>query len=116
MPSRPDLEEATSHLAIEYETETAFDTSARGFGAIPQRAADRRYSVPGDVILGVAVALSHAFDALRMAAVAAGEGQVEALTVSLTYLHQRLDVIHEALTAVVTAHPEEAAHGSHRPC
>jgi len=104
------------HLAIAYETENAFDSGARGFGASAPRPALTRYVVPGDIVVAVAVALSHAFDALRMAAVASAEDNGEAVAVSLRYLHGRLDTIHEAVVAVVSAHPEEVPHGSHRPC
>jgi len=72
-----------------------------------------RYSVPGDVMLVLATALSQAFDGLRLAALAAREDNGPAIVASLQHMHSRLDLIHETLLAVVGEH-EGTTDGSQR--
>ena len=82
---------------------------------VGERAAASRYTVPGDVVLFLAVSVSEAFDGLKLAALAIGEEDHAATHTSLRYLYSRLDVIHEALLAIVGEH-EGSEDGSPRPC
>ena len=72
-----------------------------------------RYSVPGDVVLILATALSQAFDGLAAAALAVRDEKWSAGVTALQYMHSRLDLIHETLLAVVGEH--EGHDGSPRP-
>lgn len=74
-----------------------------------------RYTVPGDVVLALAVAVNEAFDGLRLAALASGESDHTAVQTTLRYLYTRLETIHETLLAVVGEH-DRSDDGSTRPC
>jgi hypothetical protein len=74
-----------------------------------------RYSIPGDVVLVLAVAVMTAFDSLRLAALASSEGDAVAEAACLKDIHRQLDIVHETLTAVVTEHDAQFPVGA-LPC
>lgn len=75
-----------------------------------------RYLVPGDVMLALAITVNQSFEALRLAALAArdGDGNGDAMIAPLQYLHGRLSLLHESLLAIVDEQrtPLEVPHGS----
>ena len=72
-----------------------------------------RYKIPGDVVATLVGAVGEAFDGVRLAALATNEGDSGATAACLAHIAHRLDLIYEALAAVVTE--QEDHHGIPRP-
>jgi len=61
----------------------------------------RRWVVPGEVVTGLSVSLSEAFEGLAAAAKSLGDENASMTLAALTHVHYKLDRMHEILLAVV---------------